>query len=75
MTSPKVYFVMLCTQYEMGSNTLSQTVYKEVYLEVEFYVVSQLREMCMLWCRSRKGAASFLCQQLKRLVRASGIPT
>ena len=66
---------MFCTQYEIGSNTLSQTVYKEVYLEVEFYVVSQLREMCMLWCRSRKGAASFLCQQLKRFVLVSGIQT
>lgn len=32
---------MHCTQYEIDSNTLSQTVYREVILEVEFYVVSQ----------------------------------
>lgn len=51
---------MFCANLKIGSNTLSQDLYREVYLEVEFYVVSQLREMCMLWCRSRKGAASFL---------------
>lgn len=63
---------MLCTQYEIGSNTLSQTVYKEVYLEVEFYVVSQLREMCMLWCRSRKGAASFFMSTVEKTCSCFG---
>ena len=55
----KGIFCYVCTQYEIGSNTLSQTVYRKVYLEVEFYVVSQLREMCMLWCHSRKGGGIF----------------
>ena len=70
--SPKVYFVMLCARLKIGSNTLSQALYREVYLEVEFYVVSQLREMCMLWCRSRKGAASFFMSTVEKTCSCFG---
>ena len=65
---------MLCyvQSYEIGSNTLSQALYREVYLEVEFYVVSQLREMCMLWCRSRKGAASFFMSTVEKTCSCFG---
>ncbi len=63
---------MLCARLKIGSNTLSQALYREVYLEVEFYVVSQLREMCMLWCRSRKGAASFFMSTVEKTCSCFG---
>lgn len=63
---------MLCSNLKIGSNTLSQDLNREVYLEVEFYVVSQLREMCMLWCRSRKGAASFFMVTVEKTCSCFG---